>query len=470
MSAAAATAPDSDTAHWRGTVSVLAVAVIGFALQQTAIVPAIHDVEQALHASHEWAAWLVTVYLVVATVATLALGRLGDLHGRRRVLLVGMGVFAAGSVGAAVAPTMPVLIVCRAVQGVGGAVYPLTLSIARDRVPPERTTTVIAGLTAAFGLGTALGFASGGLLAEYVSWRAIFWLGAVLVAGGTLAVRLRVRESDVRAQGAFDWLGTVTMGASVVALLVALTLMVSEGIRSPITLGLLGGALVFGAVWVVVERRVEDPLVDLHILTNRPVLVGNLATIGLGWALFSSFLLVPEFARAQPAEQGYGLAADSAATGFLLLPIAVGQLVSATAAGTVGRRAPPRTVYAAGLLLLTAATAGLAVDRSGVWLTAALLLVLGLGAGAALQSASSVSTEGVAPDVAAVSASVNSTVRRIAGGIGGQLSTLVLASLALSGQPRFTAFTVSYALAGALCLLGAALALFGEGLPGRHGS
>jgi MFS family permease len=413
---------------------------------------------------------LVTVYLVVATVATLALGRLGDLHGRRRVLLLGMAVFAAGSVGAALAPSMPVLIIFRAVQGVGGAVYPLTLSLARDRVPQERTTVVIAGLTAAFGVGTALGFLSGGLLAEYLSWRAIFWLGAVLVAGGALAVRLQVRESDERAEGAFDWLGTLTMGLAAVSLLVALTLVVSQGVGSPATLALLAGAAVFGGAWVLVERRVENPLVDLHILGNRPVLVGNLATIGLGWALFSSFLLVPELARARPAVHGYGLGADSATVGFLLLPLAAGQMVSASAAGVLARRVPSRLVYAAGLLLLTAGTGGLAVDRTGAWLTAGLLLALGLGAGAALQSASAVSTEGVAADVAAASASLNSTVRRLAGGIGGQISTLIVAALTVSGAPRFAAFTISYALASALCLGGAALALLGEGLPGRRAS
>ncbi len=462
----AATGDEEATAEgWQRTAGVLALAVLGFAVQQTGIVPAIHAVQRSLHASAEWSAWLVTVYLVVATVATLALGRLGDLHGRRRVLLLGMLVFAGGSVGAALAPSMPVLIIFRAVQGVGGAVYPLTLSIARDRVPEERATTVISGLTAAFGVGTALGFLSGGLLAEYASWRAIFWLGAGLVGLGALLVVRGVPESHQRAEGGFDWVGTATMAMSSVTLLVALTLLVSEGARSPLTIGLLVAAVAFAVAWVLAEQRVENPLVDLHILANRPVLIGNLATVGLGWALFSSFLLVPDFARSDVP--GYGLGTSTAATGYLLVPLALGQLASATAAGTWGRRFPSRLVYAAGLLLLTGATAGLAVDRTGVWLTAGLLLLLGLGAGTALQSASSVSTEGVAPDVAAVSASVNSTVRRLAGGVGGQLSTLVLATLVVAGHPRFAAFTVSYAVAGVLCLAGATLALFGEGLPRR---
>ncbi len=153
-----------------------------FAFQQTAIVPAVHDVQKSLGASPEWAAWLVTVYLIVATIATPAMGRLADLHGRRRMLLAGLGVFMIGSLGAAFAPDLGVLLACRAVQGVGGSVYPLTLALARGLLPRERVGRAIALSAGAFGLGTMAGFARGGLLAQYASWRWIFIAGAVLVA------------------------------------------------------------------------------------------------------------------------------------------------------------------------------------------------------------------------------------------------------------------------------------------------
>jgi MFS family permease len=128
------------------------------------------------------------------------------------MLLLGMAVFAAGSVGAALAPSVVVLIVFRAVQGVGGAVYPLTLSVARDRVTPEKATVAIAVLTAGLGVGTAIGFLGGGLPAEYASWRYVLVLGAVSVGVATTLVRRYVREGDERAGGGFDLLGTVLLG------------------------------------------------------------------------------------------------------------------------------------------------------------------------------------------------------------------------------------------------------------------
>ncbi|HEY3534531.1 MAG TPA: MFS transporter [Pedococcus sp.] len=439
----------------RTTLLVLGLAVIGFAVQQTAVVPAIQDVERDLHASSEWAAWLVTVYLVVATVATLAMGRLADLHGRRRMLLLGMAVFAAGSVGAALAPNVIVLILFRAVQGVGGAVYPLTLSIARDRVPEEKATAAIAVLTAGFGVGTAIGFLGGGLLAEFASWRYVFVLGAVFVAVATALVRWQVPEGDGRAGGRFDLLGTVLLGSAAVALLTALTLVVSLGWASPVVIVLLVGASMAALAWGQAERRVQNPLVDLHVLADRRVAVANTATVGLGWLLFSSYLLVPQLVRSDPGTAGYGLGGGSALVGYVLLPLAAGQTVAALGAGLSLRRLGARRVYGTGLVVLAAASALLAVDRTSILMTAIATALLGCGAGAALQAGSAVATEGVAADVVAISASVNSTTRRLAGGLGGQVSTLVLASMTTSGTPLAGAFTVSFALGGVLCLAGA---------------
>jgi MFS family permease len=149
--------PSARAGSDRRLLAVLVLAVVGFAFQQTAIVPAVQTVQASLHGSKEWSAWLVTVYLIVATVATPAMGRLADLYGRRRLLVIGLVVFTLGSVAAAFAPNLPVLICCRAVQGVGGSVYPLCLAIAREQVPRERVTAAVAALTGAFGLGTAVG-------------------------------------------------------------------------------------------------------------------------------------------------------------------------------------------------------------------------------------------------------------------------------------------------------------------------
>ena len=441
------------TTSGRATIVALGVAVVAFAVQQTAIVPAVRDVRESLGGSQEWASWLVTVYLIVATVATMAMGRLGDLHGRRRLLLIGLGVFALASVAAACAPSMPFLIVCRAVQGVGGAVYPMTLALAREH--SERSTTTISLLAGAFGFGTALGLAGGGALAEYVSWRAIFGVGAALVLVATWLVWRTLTETTDRARGGFDVGGTVLLAVSAMTLLGGLTLVVSLGATSPVTIGLLVVAVGTALLWVRHERRTEHPLVDLGVLRNRRVAVVNAGTVGLGWTLFGSMLLVPEFTRAVPAQDGYGLGAQSAAVGLLMLPMAVGQTVSGPASGVLGRWTSGRFTCAAGLVVVAGGMALLALAAGPVLVLCGTAL-LGVGAGAALQAGSAVATEAVEPDVAAVSASVNSTVRRLAGGVGGQVDTILLTAVA-----GVAGFVVAYVVAGGMCLLATALLLGG---------
>jgi len=447
--------PDGGNDRRGGVTGALLVAVVAFAVQQTAIVPAVHDVQLALHGSQEWSSWLVTVYLMVATVATPSLGRLGDLHGRRRMLLIGLWLFAIGSAGAAAAPDMALLIVARAVQGVGGAVYPLALALARDNVPQERESRTISLLTGAFGVGTALGFVGGGLLAQYVSWRAIFGLGAALVVAAALLIRRRVPADHGTASGAYDLVGTVLMGISAVTLLAGLTLAAGLGWTSPVTVGLFFVAAAAAAVWVVHERRTRDPLIDLHLLKVRVVAVSNVATIGLGWCLFASYLLIPQFARASEGS-GYGLGATAAIVGLLMLPLAVGQTVCGPVAGLLPM--PPRAILAGGLLFLAAGTGCLAFVQHAWWALAGGALLVGMGAGLGIQAGSSTVTRAVEPDVAAISAAVNSTVRRLAGGVGGQTSTLLLVSLTVGAAPTFTAFRIAYLVAAGLALLGAAVA------------
>lgn len=438
-------------------LAALGVAVIGFAIQQTAIVPAIQTVQRSLGASPEWSAWLVTVYLIVATVATPAMGRLADLHGRRRLLLIGLAVFVAGSVAAAFAPNMPVLICCRAVQGVGGSVYPLSLAIAREQVPAERVTHAVALLTAAFGIGTAVGFVGGGLLAEYSTWRWIFGAGAVVVAAAAALSYVVLPESGERAHGGFDGPGTALLTAVVISLLTGLTLVVSLGWLSPV-LALFALAVVCIAAWTRLERRRADPLIDVHVLTDRRVLVANLATVALGWGLFSSYLLVPTFAQTPPAH-GFGLGMGAAGVGLVLLPLAVGQTAAATAAGRLEPRIGARAVFGAGLVVVAAGLVALCFVSGSVAGTAAATLAIGIGAGLGIQASSQVATSGVAEDVAAVSSAVNSTVRRLAGGIGGQVSTMLLASLTLgaAAQPSRAAFVVGFLVAVALLCAGVVL-------------
>ncbi|MBO0833829.1 MAG: hypothetical protein J2P29_17850, partial [Actinobacteria bacterium] len=281
----------------------------------------------------------------------------------------------------------------------------------------------------------------------------------VLVAAGFGAVLALVPATRDRARGGYDWRGTIALGTAAIGLLTALTLVVQLGWSSPVTATLLAVAIVAAVAWGLLEAKVSDPLIDIHALLAAPVLRANVAAIGLGWALFGSYLLVPRFALASPGSSHYGLGASTAQIGLLMLPLAFGQAAAGPLAGRISRRLGPRAVAAGGLVLLAAALGWLSVIRSGVPQIAVAMLVLGAGAGAGLQSSSAVATQGVSTDVAAASSALNSTVRRFAGGIGGQVCTILLASYPVitTTNPRFAAFTVAYLIAAGLCGMGALL-------------
>lgn len=451
-------------------LTVLLVADIAFAFQQTAIIPAIPTVQQQLHTSQAWAAWLLSAYLMVATVATPALGRYADLHGRKRVLLATLVSFLIGSVGAALSPNIAVLIIFRAVQGIGGAVFPLTFAVVRDEIRGERVSRAIGLLTGGFAVGTGLGFGVGGWLDQAISWRVIFAAGAVLVAVGTAAVVWGVPRSRTTQQGRLDVWGTLLLGTCTVGVLLALTLGTEVGWLRPGPIALLVAAVALGAAWVRVESRVAEPLVDLHVFRGRSVLLANAATVGLGWAMFGCFFLVPQLLRTRPDRAHYGFGVEATLTGIYLLPAALGQLVAGPLSDRLARRFTSGRVFSAGLVLAAVACALFATTHGDVWQVLLASLVLGAASGLVIQTSGDVVTQRVPPELTSVSTALNSTVRRFAGGIGAQVSATLLAGVATTaGGPSHASFTVAFVVAAALALVGAALALFvPAGVPSAH--
>lgn len=432
----------------------LLVVDVTFAFQQTAVIPAIPTIEKALGTSQAWGAWLLSGYLMASCVATPLVGRLADQHGRKRLLLAALAVFVAGSAGAAVSPTIVALVVCRCAQGVGGAVFPLTFSIARDHLPAERLPSTIGLLTGGFGVGTAIGFAVSGLLTSAFGWPAIFAVGAgALLVATILAAALVGSAGETPTPGVLDLPGAVLLSGSLVALLLALTLGSEIGWDDPVPWVLFALTPVCGALWWWREHAVPDPLVDLHTLRRSPVLWSNVATLALGYVLFASYYLVPHL-----ADTGvYGFTVGPALVGLLLLPSAVGQLVAGPLAGAVAARIGPRAPLVSGLVLIAVAAAAL-VAGTGLDLAsmAATMLVLGTGAGAAISSGSSLVSKNVPAREAGVASALNSTARRLGGGIGGQVSAVFV--MAFGGPANAMPYLVSFAAAAAIGIAGVAAA------------
>ena len=304
----------------RGILLAAAASAAAFALMQAIVVPALPVLESDLGTSAAWATWTVSIYLLSASVATPLLGRLGDQFGKDRLLRVTLIVFVIGSIGAIFAWDISSLIVFRAIQGVGGAVYPLGFSILRDELPPERVPV---------GMGVVMS----GLIADHASWRLLFVVGAGV---GVLALGLVWRfvpPSPTRSPSRPDLVGAALLSTGLVALLVALTEGPHWGWASTEFLGLAAAGAVILVIWVLAERRIAQPMVDMRVMAQRPVLFTNLAALMTGFAMYVTFTLVPVFSQLPsnlpaPVQHlaSYGLGATTTMAALYLLPGALAML------------------------------------------------------------------------------------------------------------------------------------------------
>ncbi|HZD87157.1 MAG TPA: MFS transporter [Gaiellaceae bacterium] len=440
-----------------GTVAALVGADLAFAFQQTAIVPAIPAVQHDLHASQEWSAWLLTGYLVASSVATPLLGKLGDRHGRRRALIASLVGYLLASVGAALSPGIVPLIAFRSLQGLGGAIFPLTLSLARDLLPPEQLGRAVGMLTGSFGAGTAAGFGVSGFVVEALSWRWLFGFGAFVVAVATVGLW---RAAEVREQtrpGRLDLPGTLLLAGGLSLELIALTEGVSRGFSSPLVLGGFAVGTLLLAGWAVVDLRVDDPLLDLKVLAEPAVLLTNVTTLALGYVLFGTYFLVP-YLLENPG--GHGVSAGPVGAGLYLLPSAAGQAIAGPLAGRLSGRLAPKWIVGGGMTALAAASGLLAEWHDRPWQLAVWLFLLGAGAGAALSVISDLVTSLVDQTESGAAASLNSTLRRFSGGVGSQIDALLLATLTV--HPHVAAgraFVVAFGIGGGAAAAGAGTSL-----------
>ena len=230
--------------HYNVTFTLLAVAAVAYALLQSLVAPALLTIQEDLHTTTAGAAWILTAYLLSASVMTPIAGRLGDMYGKKRTMVIVLVILAFGTLLAALATSIGVMIVARVIQGAGGAVFPLSFSIIRDEFPRPRVPHGIALISSIMGIGGGLGIVLAGPIIQHLDYHWLFWfpLGAVIVA--TIGIVLFVPESPVKTRGRIDVVGAVLLAGWLIALLVPVSQGSTWGWTSPRTLGLFAIAVV----------------------------------------------------------------------------------------------------------------------------------------------------------------------------------------------------------------------------------
>ncbi|MFE9259132.1 MFS transporter [Streptomyces sp. NPDC006879] len=462
-----------------GLILVLGLAAMVVSMMQTLVVPILGIIQNDLGTTTANVSWVTTATLLSAAVFTPLLGRFGDQHGKRPTLIGVLLLMVAGSVVAATTSSLTWLIVARVMQGAATAIFPLALSVLREEIRPARLPGAMALVSGTLAFGSGLALVGAGLLTRGTDpdYHRVFWLAAVLAVVALVAVFLTVPASAHKTGGRTDWLGAATLGAMLVLLLLPVSQGHSWGWTSTRTLGLFAAALVMTAVWVLVERTVREPMVDMKMFMHRPVLFTNLAGLMLGFAMFSQFIGVSYLVQMPEKLAGYGFGASVLeASVVYLLPSTIVSLFAAQVGGLLVARMGARFTLASGaafgIIGFTWMTAAHASTASVIM--AGMVTGVAISFGYAAMPALIVA--GVPHHQTGIANGINSISRSVGSAIGSAVITSLLASKTIANLPegvpalpQESQFTLSFALAGAACVLVLLTAVVGLGRRGTSG-
>ncbi|CAO5185416.1 Arabinose efflux permease family protein [Frankia sp. AiPs1] len=340
------------TVRGRRLAVVLGAGGVLTAVAQVWLVPLLPDLPRLTGASTADASWLITVGLLVAAVVTPLFGRAGDIVGKRRMLLLALGVLVAGSLLCAVTSRLWLLIPGRGMQGACLAVVPLSISILRDELPGDRVGPAVAMMSATVGVGAVIGVPFGALIVQYTDWHMMFWVIAALGVTLMVAARMVVRESPVRAPARFDTPGAIGLAAGLLCGLLAVSRAAGRGPFSLHVGALALAALVILGGWARRQTRLTDPLVDLRLAARRPVLMANAAALGVGFAFYANAMCTALLVQV-PRETGYGLGLSVLAGGLCLLPGGLAMVALSPLSAWITATRGPRTTLLLGTNTLT---------------------------------------------------------------------------------------------------------------------
>jgi EmrB/QacA subfamily drug resistance transporter len=445
-------------AHPTEVLVVLLMAGVSFALSQTLVIPALPQIGEDLGASATATSWLLTGFLLSASIATPIVGKLGDLYGKGRVLTVVLLVFSVGAIVCALGRSIGVVIAGRVLQGVAGGVFPLAFGIVRDTFPRERVPAGLGMISAIFGIGGGIGLPLSGVIVDNLDTQWLFGINLIALPSA-LAAYLLIPPLPAGRRPRIDWLGAALLSVALGAILLGVSEADDWGWGSPANAACIIGGLAFAGLFLRVEARTPEPLIDLAVLRQPAVATTNLTAFMVGLAMFASFLLIPQFAQA-PERTGYGFGASVTGAGLLLLPAALAQLATGALAGRLGQRIGFRAVLATGAALTSASFVVLAAAHEHAVEILAAGALLGAGISFAFAAMANLIVAAVPQSEVGIATGINTVMRTVGGSFGAAIATAILAgSTGLGGLPTEGAYTAAFAFSAVagLAAVGAAL-------------
>jgi MFS family permease len=420
----------ASTAAATRLVLVLSFAVVSVTVVQTLMFPLLPMLPTLLNTSASDASWAITATLVSAAVATPVFGRLGDLYGPKLMLLVCATLLVLGSVMAALAGSLIPLVLGRGLQGCAVAIIPLGISVLRVGVPPRRVGLAIGIFSSSVGVGGALNLPLSAAIAEFFDWHTLFWFCAGSGVLALLGMAMFVPRIPASASDKFDPLGAVLLSAGLVALLLPVSKGDSWGWTSGITLGLFGASAVIFAVFTWWQLRTSSPLVDLRTTMRRPVLMTNLATVAMAFAIVAMLVTLPQLLELS-RQTGYGLGQSMLHAALVMAPNGITIMAAGPLAAYIAAKTSPKVAVCMGAVIMTVSY------LLGVWLLDTVLQVMlctaiaGIGVGLSFASTAMLITAAVPVSETAAANGINQVARMCGQAAGSAVAGAVLATMTM---------------------------------------
>ena len=447
------------------TFLVLAVGAASFAMLQSLLAPVLPTLQSELKTSQSAVSWVLIAWLLSAAVATPILGKVGDMIGKARTLVLALAAIGLGSLIAALAPSIELVIAGRIVQGLGGAIVPLSFGIIRDEFPPARVPSAVGILSAVIAVGSGAGTILAGPIVDLFGWHGLFWVPlAVVVVTASLA-QLFVPESPVKSGGTINWLAASLLAGWLIALLLPLSLGTRWGWGSPAVIGLFAAALVLAAAWVTVEVRSSNPVIDMKMMRLPAVWTSNLVALLFGAAMFAVWVFLPQLIQV-PSSAGYGFGATVSEAGWVMLPMLVSMAVAGVFSGRLAGVLPFKLQLAGASAVIALSCVSLAMFHASIWEVALVSGVYGVGLGLAYAALTSVIVQNVPASQTGTAIGMNANIRTIGGAIGTAVMTaMVTAQHTADGVPAEAGFISGFLLFAGVAALAMVVSLL---IPGAR--
>jgi MFS family permease len=389
---------------------------------ETMLIPALPDLIREFNVSYSMSSWILSAYLIPGAVMTPIAGKLSDIYGRKKVLLVIMAIYVVGIAMAAFVNDIYWLFTSRAIQGIGIAMFVIAFSIIRDQFPREKISIGQGIISSMFASGAVIGLLIGGLIINNFGWRATF-LSTVPIAIALFMIIWRFNygikkldQTKPYLSRTVDIKGAITLVIFVTSFLIALTLLeTGQGsnmaqVAAFLTAG--GVALVF---FIAVERRSRAPLVDLKLMAHKVILPANLIIMVVGFSMFIVFQTIPVLVR-NPLPLGFG--GDATAAGYIQLPFALVLLVFGPTSGLIVSKLGSVKPTIMGTAIMTAGFFGLLAFHEGGVAVAVNLAILSTGLSLTNVGAMNVTILATPSEFTGMSLGMNNLMRILGSSVG----------------------------------------------------